>query len=138
MKIIKYYDPGHGFYAVPHTLIQKLGIADKITSFSRMTATMVFLEEDGDALVLFEAVNKAGIEIEVVGKYAVRARCRNYGPYVKDALGGLKIGQAIRYLKLDYTVVGESRSRYQVKDVEFGVVYWVAKLNFTGGLTIAS
>ena len=49
-KIFKTYsDPGHGWIAVKISLLERLGIADKITPFSYMRGKTAYLEEDCDA-----------------------------------------------------------------------------------------
>jgi hypothetical protein len=50
-----YSDPGHGWIAVPRTLLAQLGIAHQISRFSYERGATAFLEEDCDAGVFFEA-----------------------------------------------------------------------------------
>lgn len=58
-------DAGHGWFAVKRELINKLGIADKITSFSYQRGKTVYCEEDCDADTLFKALDEAKIEYKV-------------------------------------------------------------------------
>lgn len=60
-----YSDPGHGWLAAPKRLIARLGIADKISSYSYQSATMVQLEEDCDAGILINALRDAGIPYQI-------------------------------------------------------------------------
>ena len=54
----KFEDPGHGWVKVPISVIKSLDIQDKITGFSFMTATDVYLEEDCDETLFCEAFYK--------------------------------------------------------------------------------
>jgi len=59
-KIIYHIDPGHGWLAVKRSLIEALGIAQDISSFSYQRGDTVYLEEDSDAGCFFEAMIAAG------------------------------------------------------------------------------
>ena len=48
-------DAGHGWLAVPIHHIEKLDIANKISTFSYMNDGIAYLEEDCDAPLFFEA-----------------------------------------------------------------------------------
>lgn len=64
-----YTDPGHGWVEVPRSLLNELGIADKITSYSYQRGEDVFLEEDCDLLTFARAMEKAGRPFELVEVY---------------------------------------------------------------------
>ena len=49
-------DPGHGWIEVPKDLACIFGFQDKITSYSFHNRDFYYLEEDGDAGLLFEAL----------------------------------------------------------------------------------
>ena len=61
-KITFYSDPAHGWYAVPVSELVRLGIADKITTYSYISADglTAYLEEDCDASTLADALTAAG------------------------------------------------------------------------------
>lgn len=65
MIIHVYSDPGHGWARVKRSLINELGIADKISCFSYQRGKFVYLEEDVDAGVFVSALKSAGIEYSV-------------------------------------------------------------------------
>lgn len=65
MKFIFYSDPGHGWLHVPRSLINDLGIADKVSSYSYQRVDDVFLEEDCDYSLFAQAMEKAGMKFEV-------------------------------------------------------------------------
>lgn len=48
-------DPAHAWLAVPRALINEYGIADKISKYSYQSFDTVFLEEDCDASLFFNA-----------------------------------------------------------------------------------
>lgn len=70
MKFHFFEDPGHGWLAVERTLVNKLGIAGKISEYSyqnQVPGDTLYLEEDCDAPLLIEAVKKEGgtVELEI-------------------------------------------------------------------------
>lgn len=77
-------DPGHGWVKVPLALIRELGIADKITRFSYWHAGHVYLEEDCDLGLFFNAYNEAfGFDPKLRDRIARerRSRVRGYDPF---------------------------------------------------------
>jgi len=48
-------DPGHGWLEVPRYLVEQYGIADKISSCSYQDGKMVYLEEDCDMALFWNA-----------------------------------------------------------------------------------
>ena len=55
-------DPGHGWVRFPKARLVKLGIADKISTYSYQNGANAFLEEDCDLTVLVNALKAAGYE----------------------------------------------------------------------------
>ena len=51
-------DPGHGWIKVPKALLKELGIAEKITKYSYQRGEFAYLEEDCDATVFADALEK--------------------------------------------------------------------------------
>lgn len=83
MKIDAYSDPGHGWAAVPLTLLERLGLLDQITTYSYMRGRFAYLEEDCDLDRFMNAARDAGLAIEFrqyVSGYR-RSRIRNYCHY---------------------------------------------------------
>lgn len=54
-----YSDPGHGWLKVPVSLLEKLGIAGKITSYSYLRGDFAYLEEDCDVGTFISAYKEA-------------------------------------------------------------------------------
>jgi hypothetical protein len=82
-KIEIFEDPGHGWARVLRTRVQKLGIADKISSYSYQRGKYVFLEEDCDLTVLCNALRDQGVtEFKFTTHHTDRqSKIRNYDYY---------------------------------------------------------
>ena len=68
MATIKKYfhsDSGHGWLAVKRGEVEKLGIADKITTFSYQKGKTVYLEEDTDLSTFKTAMEATGVTLEI-------------------------------------------------------------------------
>lgn len=82
IKLKYYQDPGHGWVAVQKSLLQDLGISDKITRFSYMKGDLAYLEEDCDLPALTTALALKGQVVSY--QYHCtnsRSRIRNYSQY---------------------------------------------------------
>jgi len=75
MKLKYYHDAGHGWIAVKKSVLEKLGIADKITSYSYMKGATAYVEEDSDASLLIKTLKSEGVEPVIAEKYV-----GNYSP----------------------------------------------------------
>ena len=83
MKINLYFDPGHGWAAVPLILLDRLQLLDRITTYSYMRGRFAYLEEDCDLDTFMTAARAAGLAVEFrqwVGGYR-RSRIRGYCHY---------------------------------------------------------
>jgi len=81
---IYHQDPGHGWLQVPRQLLVKLGIEDKITVFSYLNGTTVYLEEDCDMSIFIEAFKAQcpDVELDIVSNHInVDASIRNMRPW---------------------------------------------------------
>lgn len=83
MKLDFYEDPGHGWAAVPLTLLDRLGLLDRITTYSYMRGRYAYLEEDCDLGTFVAAAQAAGISVEFRQWFSRhrRSRIRNYCYY---------------------------------------------------------
>ena len=69
MKPIFYYtDPGHGWFAVKRADCEKLGFLEKISTYSYQRGKTVYLEEDCDASLYFDALKVRGILPQYIEK----------------------------------------------------------------------
>lgn len=86
-KTIQFYaDPGHGWAKVKKSELVKLGIADKITTYSYQRGEYAYLEEDGDLTTYVNALRAAGYQdsgIKFKGTTCAnrRSRIRGYDYY---------------------------------------------------------
>jgi len=83
ITLLYYTDPGHGWLRVPLKTLTKLGIADKITSFSYQRTEYAYLEEDQDMTTFLLAMNEKGVEVTRKNRNTDReSRIRKYESYV--------------------------------------------------------
>lgn len=104
MKSIKrtfYSDPGHAWLCVSYAELVELGIHDKISSWSYRSGgkiygnDLVYLEEDRDAGIYINAVNKLGYTVEFVEKNNNQeSPIRSYDPYYFEMKAGELIAKA--------------------------------------------
>lgn len=89
MATIKKYfhsDSGHGWLAVKRGEIEKLGIADKITTFSYQKGKTVYLEEDTDLSTFKTAIEATGVTLEIKeAKPVKRSNIRGFGRFTPSA-----------------------------------------------------
>jgi len=78
-------DPGHGWAKVKRRELAKLGILDKITSFSYQKGDYVYLEEDMDLstyLIALKAQHGENLRFVFVSTHSNKqSRIRNYTPF---------------------------------------------------------
>lgn len=66
VKIVFFSDPGHGWGRVTRSMIEWLGIADKISDYSYQDKGYVYLEEDCDLPRFISALHSAGYDEDIV------------------------------------------------------------------------
>ena len=77
-----YQDPGHGWVRVPLQLLEDLGIAEQISSYSYMRGAYAYLEEDCDLSRLLGAAQAAGLTVKLREFHTNnQSRIRGYRPY---------------------------------------------------------
>lgn len=82
VSIKVFADPGHAWARVAKSKLVKLGIADKITTYSYMNGNNAFLEEDCDLSVLINALRERGYEIKFNESHTNRqSKIRSYRAY---------------------------------------------------------
>jgi hypothetical protein len=120
-------DAGHSWLSVPLEDIRKLGIADKISPYSYMTHTRVYLEEDRDASLILEA---SGLDPEdMQHSYSRHAKCRGYAPYHPSWIHDpFRVGRTVYVQvnggKLKGRITGMQQGRY-ILEVEDGSRYGI-------------
>ena len=63
LEIIFYSDPSHGWAEIPISLINDLGIGQKISHYSYKNGNFAYLEEDCDLSLFMQTAEKAGYQI---------------------------------------------------------------------------
>lgn len=81
-------DPGHAWVAVKLKLLEELGIADKITSFSYVKGKTAYLEEDCDLTTFVNAYTvKYGKKPEFDERHTDRfSPIRSYNRYTPNSI----------------------------------------------------
>jgi len=82
--IIVYNDPSHAWGKVKRKVLDNLGIADKVSSYSYQYKDNVYLEEDADLLLVCRhLLFNTDVRIKFVEKHTDReSRIRSYERYV--------------------------------------------------------
>jgi len=84
ISIKVFADPGHAWGRFSKANLVKLGIADKISTYSYQNGTNAFLEEDCDLSLLIGALRERGYEIKFNESHTNRqSKIRNYATYKK-------------------------------------------------------
>jgi hypothetical protein len=77
-----YSDGGHAWAKVKRQVLLNLGIANKISPFSYQLRDNVYLEEDNDLYVLYQALDSQGVRLKYVEKPSDRqSKIRSYESY---------------------------------------------------------
>ena len=78
-----YSDPGHGWCKVSRKTLAKLGIQDKITTYSYQRGDSVYLEEDCDLSTLIVALRAKGIQPKFIEHTTNKSsKIRSYSHYI--------------------------------------------------------
>lgn len=77
-----YCDPSHGWIKAPLSLVKELGISGLISSYSYVRGDYVYLEEDCDASLLFNSLDRLGKPWKVDTRHTNRrSKIRGYSRY---------------------------------------------------------
>ena len=82
-----YIDPGHGWMKVKREELKELGVENKITGYSYERGEFVYLEEDGDASIFIDALERKSGENFEENKHLRQhisdknSKIRGYSPY---------------------------------------------------------
>ena len=81
-SFVYYQDPGHGWIQVDTQVLEALGIDSKISSYSYISGTTAYLEEDCDAGLFIRAFEeKHGARPELVSRYSENIFIRDLPSY---------------------------------------------------------
>ena len=74
-------DPGHAWLIVTFDELNFLGLADKISSYSYMSGSFIYLEEDLDAVLFYKAFKSRYGYFEYSTNHTANAHCRSAKSY---------------------------------------------------------
>lgn len=75
-------DPGHGWIEVPISMLEVMGIKNRISHYSYRRGELAYLEEDCDFAVFYDAFVKAyGVAPRYERVYQERTPIRNYSRF---------------------------------------------------------
>jgi hypothetical protein len=79
MKIIYFNDSGHGWYSVKRSKLESMGVLSKVSGFSYQKGESVYLEENCDASLFFNALTEEEKQsIKVIDSYSQSCPVRRY------------------------------------------------------------
>lgn len=83
LTITVYQDPGHAWGKVERSLIDFLGIANKISHYSYQRKDHVYLEEDCDLRLISRELIERSIDVKFVEKFSNKSsKIRSYNRYI--------------------------------------------------------
>ena len=81
----KYSDPSHGWIKIDIEKLKRLGLLNKISSYSYINNNHAYLEEDSDASVLLDRLKELNISYKFNYHYSnTESKLRSYEYYSKD------------------------------------------------------
>lgn len=84
MILHKYDDPGHGWLKVPRKTLVKLDLIKKVSSCSYQRGDYVYLEEDADMSLLWNALEARGETLTYHTHIAdKRSKIRSYASFAQ-------------------------------------------------------
>lgn len=119
LKITRYQDGGHSWFKVARKELTKLGIEEKISSFSFQYGDYVYLEEDCDVAIFFKALLKIeeGLSWEkmtsvadITTKFSDKSsKIRNYPRFVPNFKPVvMEEGKKVRLYGKNYIIAGKT------------------------------
>lgn len=82
LAVIKYEDPGHGWYKLDRKILNALNLQNEISTFSYERGNSVYLEEDCDGSKVLDALFMKGVEVRVITKTTNKSsKIRSYDRY---------------------------------------------------------
>lgn len=82
IKIKVFADPGHAWARFPKARLVKLGIADKISTYSYQNGANAFLEEDCDLSTLMAVLKEKGYTVKFDESHTNKqSKIRGYNTY---------------------------------------------------------
>lgn len=123
-----YSDPGHGWLKVPLKLLEQLTIHDQISQYSYVKNTCAYLEEDADAYLFSQAMEKANLPVKVTSHTCNNSSAiRNFQSYTQQNIANIRkvpvIGMEIVYGGDFYTLLRPLGSGSWEVSNKYGAIY---------------
>lgn len=81
-KFYRFSDPGHSWIKVPRKLLQVLEIENKISPYSYQRKGHVYLEEDCDFSIFYDAMSRHDIPLHIIEKFTNKpSKIRSYDDF---------------------------------------------------------
>ena len=133
IKIKVFADPGHAWARFPKARLAKLGIADKISSYSYQNGDNAFLEEDCDLYTLINALKGAGyVDIDFDESHTNKqSKIRGYETYKYSSVdnkSSLRYNNGIVTKQVDTM---KALREYVDQKNRFNAVFGIAPLDLT-------
>lgn len=126
-----YSDPGHGWLKVTKADLAKLGITDKVSSYSYMRGNYAYLEEDCDASLFLNTLEATGVVIKVKESFSNKSsRIRSYADYrvLTDAEEYALADLKVRMLKCKNW---DKKHKSRILNADLGALnYWQSHYGF--------
>lgn len=103
-------DPGHGWLSVSIKELKEANLLDKISSYSYMTTTRVYLEEDLDAQIFINYLKENNIKFKLTEKYQNKTPIRYFSSYSEE--------KAVNSLDIS---IGKELYLYSTKDKAYSI-----------------
>ena len=127
MVITIYSDPGHGWAKVKFSLLEKLGIADQVSSYSYLYGEHVYLEEDCDLSLFIKAMRANDLPVTFKESNTnSRSTIREYTSYSLEKARNMpkkKIGERVKLGSMAYTITRDLGRRGAEVIAGHGAVY---------------
>lgn len=120
IKVTKIDNGSHGYYSVSKDIIRELNLVNQISSYSGMTRSRVYLEEDADAKLFFDECKLKNIEIEIKESYNLKF---NYSHNYKPSCFNLKINDRIRLWNQEIVTITSMIGEYIIMQSNINKTY---------------
>jgi hypothetical protein len=137
-----YQDPGHGWLKVPIELLERLGIAEDISTYSYRYQDYAYLEEDCDFTRFRVAMGKYGYNFRIRESVANKSsRIREYPYYCHEDYKARpmgEIGEVICLGAQKYVITNTlGRRGYNVRHIDGQFIYTVSNNQFNHAKSVA-
>ena len=132
IKIKVFADPGHAWARFPKARLAKLGIADKISSYSYQNGDNAFLEEDCDLSLLIGALRSEGYNIVFEESHTNKqSKIRGYETYKVSSIDNKSSSRYNNGIVTKQVDTMKALREYVDQKNRFNAVFGIAPLDLT-------